>query len=222
MATTDGPAPGGARRGARVVLLDVDGVLRHWHDAPVAAVERRAGLAPGTLVATAHALPEYELGVRGRVTFDDWCRATARALAPRIGADAADAVVADWRRYRGDVDGRMVDLVREVAARVPVALLSNAHDCLRADLAGHGVDHLFAHVVCSAEVGVAKPDPAIYAVAAEAVGERPEDCAFVDDRPENVDAARAVGMRAHLFRDVGTCAAFLRAAVASGGDARGG
>ncbi|WP_168800440.1 MULTISPECIES: hypothetical protein [Cellulomonas] len=41
-------------------------------------------------------------------------------------------------------------------------------------------------------------------------------------RPENVDAARAVGMRAHLFRDLGACAAFLRAAVASGPDARDG
>lgn len=121
--------------------------------------------------------------------------------------------MAGWRRYRGDVDARMLDLVRDLAARTPVALLSHAHDCLRADLAGHGVDGLFAHVVCSAEVGVAKPDPPISAIAAEVVGARPEDCAFVDDRPENVRAAVAAGMRGHLFRDVGSCGAFLRAAV---------
>jgi putative hydrolase of the HAD superfamily len=49
-------------------------------------------------------------------------------------------------------------------------------------------------------VGVAKPDPAIYRLAAERVGLPPEACLFVDDYEPNVAAAREVGMAAVFFR----------------------
>lgn len=194
-----------------VVLFDCDGVVRHWRAAPVRALERRHALADGSLVAAAGRIPEYELGVLGRVTTDEWVRATADALEPALGGRSA-AVVGAWSRYRGEVDPVVVDLVAQVRERVGasnVGLLSNAHDCLRADLRLLGVDHLFAEVVCSAEVGLAKPDPAIYRLAVETFGVEPAACLFVDDRPENVEAAREVGMRAHTFTDAASCSAFL-------------
>lgn len=44
-----------------------------------------------------------------------------------------------------------------------------------------------------------KPDPAIYAVAAERMGLRPEQLMFYDDFPENVEGARACGWQAELY-----------------------
>ena len=46
----------------------------------------------------------------------------------------------------------------------------------------HAADRLDILVV-SAEEGVAKPDPRIYAIAADRLGVRPEGCVFVDDQP---------------------------------------
>ena len=63
-----------------------------------------------------------------------------------------------------------------------------------------GIHHLFDDIVCSAEVGMAKPEPAIYELAAERLGLEPRECVFVDDLDTNVDAARQVGMQAVLFR----------------------
>ena len=50
----------------------------------------------------------------------------------------------------------------------------------------------------SCQTGVRKPDRAAYLGAAERLRVAPVDCLFIDDRPVNVDAARAVGMNAIL------------------------
>ncbi|WP_208026934.1 HAD family hydrolase [Rhabdothermincola sediminis] len=57
------------------------------------------------------------------------------------------------------------------------------------------VDELFHAVVDSSEVGLRKPDPAIYELAlARLGGVAPERAVFLDDYPGNVEAARRVGM----------------------------
>jgi FMN hydrolase / 5-amino-6-(5-phospho-D-ribitylamino)uracil phosphatase len=51
----------------------------------------------------------------------------------------------------------------------------------------------------SCETGVRKPDPAAYLGPVRALGLAPQDCLFVDDRQENVDAAQALGLDAVRF-----------------------
>ena len=58
------------------------------------------------------------------------------------------------------------------------------------------LDELFDGVVISGEVGMRKPEPAIYVLGAERVGAAPERCVFVDDLPDNLDPARELGMAA--------------------------
>jgi epoxide hydrolase-like predicted phosphatase len=55
-------------------------------------------------------------------------------------------------------------------------------------------DELFDVLVISGEEGVRKPEPAIYALAAERMGLPPEALVFVDDIPGNLKPARAIGM----------------------------
>jgi 2-haloacid dehalogenase len=51
----------------------------------------------------------------------------------------------------------------------------------------------------SGELGVIKPDPAIYAAVEKDCGLPPEALLFTDDKPENVAAALAHGWQTHLF-----------------------
>lgn len=51
-------------------------------------------------------------------------------------------------------------------------------------------------IVLSCEVGLRKPNPAIYLLAAERLGLEPAEILFLDDFPAMVDAARGVGMQA--------------------------
>ena len=58
-------------------------------------------------------------------------------------------------------------------------------------------------VLNSSRLGLAKPDPAAYAAAAAVLGAPAGACLFIDDREENIEGARAAGMRAELFTGVG-------------------
>jgi epoxide hydrolase-like predicted phosphatase len=97
-------------------------------------------------------------------------------------------------------DTAMLDGVRAArAAGIRTGLLSNSWgDGLAYDDAL--LDELFDARVISSEVGLRKPDPAIYALAAERLGLAPAACVFVDDLPGNLKPARALGMATVLHR----------------------
>ncbi len=60
----------------------------------------------------------------------------------------------------------------------------------------------FDVLVWSYELGMAKPDPAIYRYLLDRLGTEPQQTLFLDDRPVNVDAASAMGMKGLLFSSV--------------------
>jgi putative hydrolase of the HAD superfamily len=68
----------------------------------------------------------------------------------------------------------------------------------------------FDYVCFSAEVQLAKPDAAIYHACLTVVHAQPQECLFIDDRAENVEAARALGMQALKFVSVQELAFELR------------
>jgi epoxide hydrolase-like predicted phosphatase len=85
----------------------------------------------------------------------------------------------------------------EVRAERPVAVVSNVvHEWLPWWRAVLPPDELDLTLVMSCEVGLRKPDPRIYLLAAERLGVAPEDVLFLDDFPVMVEAARGVGMHA--------------------------
>ena len=57
----------------------------------------------------------------------------------------------------------------------------------------------FDHTIFSHEVGSLKPDRKIYDAAIAAAGKPPDALFFTDDREENIEAARALGIHAHQF-----------------------
>ena len=61
----------------------------------------------------------------------------------------------------------------------------------------------FEDIVVSGQVRLRKPDAAIYRYALETFGLRGEEAVFVDDLPENVDAARELGLHGIRFTDAG-------------------
>lgn len=60
---------------------------------------------------------------------------------------------------------------------------------------------LFISVILSNEVGLLKPDPAIYELAFSQLGVPPESALFVDDLAENVAGGTAVGLTSYLHKN---------------------
>jgi putative hydrolase of the HAD superfamily len=79
-------------------------------------------------------------------------------------------------------------------------LLSNIPEELAVDFeARHPWFDVFSVRGYSSRIGAAKPDPATFRWMLDRLGAEPGDTAFIDDRPENVAAAAALGIRAVHF-----------------------
>jgi 2-haloacid dehalogenase len=184
------------------VVFDLGGVVVRWDPVPaVAAVvgRRRAE----------HFVHggEFDFGAwnyaqdAGR----PWAEAEAAATAghPHLAEE-----IAAYRRnfplsLRGLVPGT-AEILRALHDRgVRLVALTN----WSAETIHHGpeafpdVFALFDDIVVSGAEGVAKPDPAIFAVLARRLGHAIEGILYVDDSMANVDAARAAGMDAVHFTD---------------------
>ena len=108
--------------------------------------------------------------------------------------------------------GSTVDVLRDLhAAGVRVFALTNWSDELfPVALERFGFLGLFEDIVVSGAEALAKPDPRIFDVLAKRTGLPLESCVFVDDKADNVSAARAAGLDGILFRPDGSLRAELR------------
>jgi putative hydrolase of the HAD superfamily len=60
----------------------------------------------------------------------------------------------------------------------------------------------FTQLTWSCELGMVKPDPAIYAFTCQRLGLPPQECLFIDDKPENIRGAEQAGLPALQFTTV--------------------
>lgn len=97
----------------------------------------------------------------------------------------------------------MEHLVKQLRGRVKLGLLSDT-DPLHWNYIIRTWPWLeiFEKPALSYQLGVMKPDPAIYLAAAENVDAPPENCLYIDDLEENVKGACAVGMSAVRFENI--------------------
>ncbi len=109
-----------------------------------------------------------------------------------LGLSSAEGLID--RLFSGaTVEQSMVQAVRSARrAGIATGLISNSWGTTRypRDL----LAELFDGVVISGEVGIRKPAPRIYELGAEAIGQEPTHCVFVDDLPFNLPPAVELGM----------------------------
>jgi putative hydrolase of the HAD superfamily len=136
-----------------------------------------------------------------------------RMLAAELLRADGEAVVAEGllrRMFAASVPiPAMYDTIRALrGAGFSTALLSNSwgrDEYPRADFPA-----LFDAVVISAEVGMRKPEEAIFRHAAHALGLHPQECVFIDDIQANIDAAVGCGMTGVLHTEAAATAAALQ------------
>jgi HAD superfamily hydrolase (TIGR01509 family) len=186
------------------VIFDVDGVL-------VASPHERAWReALGAFTDPAPFTTEfYQAYVAGRPRMDG-----ARETLQRLGiadaaaratayADAKQALVekliaaGEFEAFPDAV--RFAVALRAAGLRLALASSSKNADAMLHQLSlpdGSNLLTIFAADLSGREVPRGKPDPALFLMAAEALGARPEDCVVIEDAPAGVQAARAGGMGA--------------------------
>jgi len=104
-----------------------------------------------------------------------------------------------WNNY----DQRIFNWIGRLRdAGLRTAILSNLPRVLGEELrmTPGFLDH-FDHVTFSYELRVVKPQADIYLDAIRGLGVEPSQALFLDDKPENIEGALAVGLRAELYPD---------------------
>ena len=110
-----------------------------------------------------------------------------------------------WRDKELEPFPEVEEVLAALRGRVKVAIITNGTaDTHRRKLKLLGYHQLFDYCAVAGEVGLAKPDPAIFAHTAGELGVRPEECLMVGDNAEtDIAGAKAAGMRAAWFNREG-------------------
>jgi epoxide hydrolase-like predicted phosphatase len=105
------------------------------------------------------------------------------------------------------LDPAMLELVSEVHASCATALVTN--NVAEAGWRGGFPFELFDVVLDSSEIGVRKPDPAVYEALLGRLARPAAEVVFVDDFAENLAPAAALGLATVLFTGIDDCRAAL-------------
>lgn len=140
-----------------------------------------------------------QLASIGRASVDDiWA-----SVQEKLGLDneAIQQLRIDF--FAGDrLDEKLLTFIRQLKSSRKTGMITNAWPDGR-----HWIENkwkiadAFDHILISAEVGLVKPDPAIYELSLKALDVKPDETIFIDDFEENIDGAKAVGMHAIHFQD---------------------
>jgi putative hydrolase of the HAD superfamily len=184
----------------RALLVDLDGVIRHWPLMHERSVEERCGLPAGAIRQAACQSELLLLATTGRLDDAGWRKAVGQALQRRYPQSDAAHAVRLWSAPPGVCDTHVLRLLAGQRDKgVRVLLATNATTRLEADLRRLRLSTSFDAIVGSASLGVAKPDSAFYRAALDVARAEPDQVLLIDDDPMQVTAARRLGLQGHVF-----------------------
>jgi epoxide hydrolase-like predicted phosphatase len=181
----------------KAVYFDLGGVIvRTEFQAPRERLADHVGLSYEDLVRIVFESRSAQEASIGRISEEDHWKSVTRAL--HLPLKEKDAVHKEF--FDGDIiDRELITYIRSLRPRYRTGLISNAWDGLRPYMEREKFADAFDALTISAEVGVMKPDAAIFQHALDQLGIQPKEAVFVDDFPENISGCEAVGMRGIHF-----------------------
>lgn len=186
------------------VVFDFGGVLSHAHDPVPDLHELLGGDAAALADAYWSARSDFDRGAIDREQY--WT-----AVASGAGLDDPDEEeIRELQemddRYWLQLDPPSRDLLHDLARnRVRMALLTNASEAFGEAVRRADWFEAVGFAIVSGEEKVVKPDPEIYRILLDTLAHEtggvsvPSEVIFFDDREENIEAARELGIDAHLW-----------------------
>ncbi|ACU74109.1 HAD-superfamily hydrolase, subfamily IA, variant 3 [Catenulispora acidiphila DSM 44928] len=196
------------------LLLDSGGVLMRpiggrWNpraDFEATVKDHAAQVTDEQLAEAVREGDRFMAAVTSTPDLDDYHRAMLHHIGVEASAELLAALVKDVPPTAVlETFPEVVATLTTLRARgVPMAVVSDAWPNLPDLHAALGMGDFFDAYAISAVLGCHKPDPRMYHHASEALGLAPADCLFVDDAPELVAAAIALGYQGcAMVRDEG-------------------
>lgn len=198
----------------RAVFFDLGGViLRTEYQAPRQQLAERLGMEYEDL---SKIVFDSETGLQaslGAITaLQHW-----ESVMKRLKRPAEEMASIRDEFFAGDiVDRTLLNYIRSLRGQYVTGLISNAWSDLRDYLVREKMENAFDHIIISAEVGVAKPEPKIFQIALEQARVSPNEAVFVDDFYVNIEGCEKVGMKGIHFKDATTALEQLKQLLSTG------
>ncbi len=198
----------------QAIFFDFGGVLlQHADGVDHNALEQRFELAPRTLMRCLYRDSRYMDFQVGACTLEEWQASIRTAAETHLGAELARKVLTAYEQAERPLNPLMLSLIERLRARgYKTGIISNTIPGLEERLQQNAphIIPLFDVRIGSGDVGLAKPDPAIFHHALREMDVQAEASVFTDDVKSNSDAASAIGMRGLHFTGYEQFAADLR------------
>ena len=177
----------------KTVIFDLGGVLvRTDNPEPRRLLAEKFEMTYDDLSALVYGCESAELATRGAITAEVHKETVLKEL--ELPAGTFTSFGDEF--WAGDsLDSQLVEFIQGLQGEYTTVLLSNAWDDLRPLLVNlWKIDGIFDHIFISAELRLAKPDPAIFKMVLDDGQFNPSEVAFIDDLKDNVDAAATLGI----------------------------
>lgn len=183
--------------GSTWVVFDYGGVIcTPQHDADVVALAAAVGVPDFQGPYWAYRL-SYDRAELDGTTY--WLKVAAALGLSFSGSQVAELIRLDVASWLHLCEGTVTLLKDLAAAGYRLAMLSNTPTDFAEVMVEQPVAGFFEHLAFSCYLGSVKPEPECYRAVLAMLGARPDDVVFIDDRPENVAGAAAVGIHGVHF-----------------------
>jgi len=183
----------------RAIIFDLEGVLMTTREKDFPMSLAKALQAPYDAVYDFFHGEMNDKVDRGDITQDEFNRSLIQTLG--LGDECISTIkqVIDENCF---IDQKIVARIIELKPKFKIGLLSNYSKLMRDKIENDWhIKHLFDDIIISYEVGLIKPDPAIFALAISRLGAARDETVLVDDRLKNIKGAREFGMHAIHYQN---------------------
>jgi putative hydrolase of the HAD superfamily len=182
------------------VIIDID------YKATVAEFQKLAVVDFSTIVSYSKQNPIFDLFETGKISTQEFSGELKQFLRP---GTTDEHILAAWNAILIDYPAYKIELLKELKNQYRTFALSNINE-IHVNTINQEVKHRFGidsfstlfHYACySNEVGYRKPDKEIYKLVLDRENLMPGETFFVDDKAENVEAAKELGIQAVQLTD---------------------
>jgi putative hydrolase of the HAD superfamily len=194
----------------KAIVTDLDGVIRHFPSNRDAKFENQYELPPGSIQQCAFGHSDFVAVLKGEISDAEWRKKIASRIYEIATGINGQQLIKEWSSFPGIINwGVMVLFQKYQNAGVLLGLLTNATDALEKDLKILGINNKFDLILNSSNHGLIKPDSAIFQLLLDKMDIIPSEVVFIDDSPQNIEAAQTLGIPSHLFSKFGELELFL-------------
>ncbi len=181
----------------KAIIFDMEGVLMKTKDADLYLSMAKALNAPYEKVKPIFFddfNDKVDLGLASQDDFD-------RRLIEKLGFEEEKIPIVqqviDEQAY---IDALLLEKIEQLRQHYKIGLLSNYSSMMREKIEEEWkIDHLFDAIIISCEVGMIKPEKAVFDLILKQLNAEPGEAVLIDDRIKNITGARSAGLHAILY-----------------------